>query len=367
LHVASYSSPWGTLVQLADGTFDYTAPTTTGSTQFTFSVTDGSLTSVPGTISFEIVNNACVGVVDEYAVLYDRSLIVDAASGVLANDLDDQAEVLTAVVLVSPQHGTLYMSSNGSFTYSPHAGYVGADGFKYVPSDGLVTGELTTVSISIENASPIATGDTYGLTNSATLDIPVESGLLENDYDSDEDSLHVDLVSGVSHGTLTLAANGSFIYIPTAGYFGVDSFTYQADDGAVGGKSDVVTAVLNVNNQKPIANSERYQIAHGDTLTTSAGDGVLANDWDPNFGAPLTADLITTISPSDAGTLAFNDDGSFTFAAANDFVGTARFTYRTENAVLQSDTVTVSGDVTDTAPVANADSYSTAHGTDLVV
>ncbi len=39
------------------------------------------------------------------------------------------------------------------------------------------------------------------------------------------------LVSGPAHGTLALAANGSFTYTPAANYNGPDSFTYKANDG----------------------------------------------------------------------------------------------------------------------------------------
>ena len=40
------------------------------------------------------------------------------------------------------------------------------------------------------------------------------------------------LVSGPAHGTLTINADGSFIYTPEANYNGTDSFTYMAmDDG----------------------------------------------------------------------------------------------------------------------------------------
>ena len=39
------------------------------------------------------------------------------------------------------------------------------------------------------------------------------------------------LVTTVSHGTLSLGANGGFTYTPTTGYTGPDSFTYRANDG----------------------------------------------------------------------------------------------------------------------------------------
>jgi len=42
----------------------------------------------------------------------------------------------------------------------------------------------------------------------------------------------VTLVSGPAHGTLTLGADGSFIYQPAAGFTGTDQFAYMVGDGA---------------------------------------------------------------------------------------------------------------------------------------
>ena len=59
------------------------------------------------------------------------------------------------------------------------------------------------------------------------------AGVLGNDADPDGDPLTAVLVSGPSHGTLTLNANGSFTYTPNANFNGTDSFTYRASDGTL--------------------------------------------------------------------------------------------------------------------------------------
>ncbi len=60
------------------------------------------------------------------------------APGVLANDtdIDTPAANLTASVLAAPTHGSLALLANGGFTYTPAAGYIGADSFAYRVSDG---------------------------------------------------------------------------------------------------------------------------------------------------------------------------------------------------------------------------------------
>ncbi len=54
------------------------------------------------------------------------------------------------------------------------------------------------------------------------------------------------LDADVSHGSLTLDADGSFLYAPTNGYSGADSFTYHANDGTL--DSNVVTVSIGVGN-----------------------------------------------------------------------------------------------------------------------
>ena len=67
---------------------------------------------------------------------------------------------------------------------------------------------------------------------------------MANDTDANGDPLTAVLNTNVTHGTLTLNANGSFLYTPTTAYTGPDSFTYHANDGAL--NSNVVTVSLTV-------------------------------------------------------------------------------------------------------------------------
>ncbi|MGA2254402.1 MAG: right-handed parallel beta-helix repeat-containing protein, partial [Thermoguttaceae bacterium] len=69
-----------------------------------------------------------------------------AAPGVLVNDTDPQGYPLTAILVSNPTHGTLSLSSNGSFTYTPNPGYLGADSFTYQASDGYITSSPVTIS-----------------------------------------------------------------------------------------------------------------------------------------------------------------------------------------------------------------------------
>ncbi|MEA2129819.1 MAG: extracellular elastinolytic metalloproteinase, partial [Solirubrobacteraceae bacterium] len=91
-------------------------------------------------------NGEPVGAADAYSVTSGSTL---NGSSVLANDSDPDGSPLTAVELSEPAHGTLSLAADGRFTYTPAAGFSGADAFTYVAYDGRATSAPTTVSIAV--------------------------------------------------------------------------------------------------------------------------------------------------------------------------------------------------------------------------
>jgi large repetitive protein len=82
------------------------------------------------------------------------------------------------------------------------------------------------------NDTPTAVDDAYSTAEDTTLTVNAQA-VLGDDSDPDDDSLNAVLVSGPSHGTLTLNADGSFTYRPEDDFNGSDSFTYRASDGSL--------------------------------------------------------------------------------------------------------------------------------------
>src|SRR5260221_14320510 len=85
---------------------------------------------------------------DSY-VIYKDSMTI-AAAGVLANDSDNDGDSLTASLVTGPSHGVLSLSANGGLTFSPTAGFFGADSFTYSASDGIAASHAT-VNLTITN------------------------------------------------------------------------------------------------------------------------------------------------------------------------------------------------------------------------
>ncbi len=81
-------------------------------------------------------------------------LTVNSNSGVLANDQDinlgQPGISLTAVLVSNPANGQLVLNTNGSFTYTPNAGFTSTDTFRYRDFDGFVnSANIATVSILV--------------------------------------------------------------------------------------------------------------------------------------------------------------------------------------------------------------------------
>lgn len=88
--------------------------------------------------------------------------------------------------------------------------------------------------------APVGLADTYS-TPVDTLLTVAAPGVLANDVDANGDALTAMLVSGTASGTLDLAGDGSFTYLPNAGFKGNDSFRYRASDGELVSASTLVT------------------------------------------------------------------------------------------------------------------------------
>jgi serine protease AprX len=102
-------------------------------------------------------NNPPVANNDSYSTNEDTPLSV-ASPGVLGNDTDPDGDSLTAAVVTGPTAGSLSLSANGSFTYTPTPNFNGADSFVYRADDGRGGTAQATVTITVNpvNDPPIA-------------------------------------------------------------------------------------------------------------------------------------------------------------------------------------------------------------------
>ena len=92
-----------------------------------------------------------------YLVAESEMLTVTAAQGLLVNDTDVDGDSLTAVLASGPSNAASFtLNPDGSFDYTPVAGFTGTDTFSYMPNDGTVNGNTATVTITVV-AKPVVT------------------------------------------------------------------------------------------------------------------------------------------------------------------------------------------------------------------
>ncbi len=302
-----------------------------------------------------VINNAPVAHDDAYQVNEDAILSVLPA-GVMANDTDADGDTLFATLVAGPIHGLLSFLADGSFTYVPAPDYNGLDGFTYTVSDGLAESAVATVTITVNpvNDAPIASDDLYSVNEDNPLAVSAP-GVLANDSDVDGDPLTAVLVQAPAHGTLALAANGSFMYVPALNFNGLDSFVYKANDGLADSVNATVTIMVMSVNDAPIANPDHYSLDEEGLLVVPAVRGVLANDTDAD-GDLLEALLVR--GPAH-GMLTLNPDGSFQYLGATGYSGIDSFAYEAADGLSESGVVFVTLTIrpVNHAPIARNDTY----------
>ena len=185
----------------------------------------------------------------------------DAINGnVLNNDTDIDGDTLTVTELngqaadvgsqvILASGALLTLNSDGSYSYDPNGqfdgledGQTATDSFEYTIGDGVAGVDSATVTITIDgvtpNTPPVAFDDSFSTGEGTTL----RGNVLNNDRDVDDDTLTAILGVGPSNGTLDFKEDGSFTYTPDDGFLGIDSFTYQANDGT----DDSPVATVNI-------------------------------------------------------------------------------------------------------------------------
>ncbi len=361
LNATSFSSPaHGSLNVSLDGSVTYVPdPDFVGTDTFSYYISNGHQTAWT-TATIDVVDAPPVANNDAYTLRAGSTLTVDAAHGLLANDIDSGGTV-DATSFSSPAHGSLSVSLDGSITYVPDYGFTGVDTFSYFISDGAQTA-WAVATLDVVDKAPVAAADYYRVRENSTLIVGAAKGLLANDFDPDGDPITATSFSSTSHGSLSVSLDGSFTYAPAANYVGADSFTYYISDGSLT-SSAVVT--LEDGETAVIANPDTFDVYAGATLTVSAANGLLVNDYPSTAQRGLSVHATSFSSPAH-GQLSVSLDGSVTYVPNAGFVGTDTFTYYISDGVSTASAVAAI-DVIQPSLVAAPDTFVTKANGSLTV
>ncbi|WP_168219024.1 tandem-95 repeat protein [Limnoglobus roseus] len=364
----------GTLTLNPDGSFTYVpAPAFFGTDTFTYAAVDGTGMTVTALVKLLVVqtNRPPTAADDVAAGDEDQIIGID----VLANDTDPDGNLLSALVLTQPAHGSAAVSANnGRVYYTPAANWFGTDTFTYRAFDGLVYSAPATVTVTVRpvDDAPIARPDSFDVLEDNTLTVGAP-GVLGNDTDIEGDPITAGLVTSPANGTLTLNADGSFTYTPNSNFNGQDRFTYRPSDGQLSGTPVTVTINVAPVNDPPVGNADFLTTYEDSSLNILPSD-LLKNDTDPEQN-PL---LIGSYTQPAHGTLtrAVSFIG-YVYRPNPNFFGTDTFTYRPSDTLSygpsdgqllgNETTVTITVVPVADAPVGVNDAYTVAEDGTLIV
>ncbi|HEV2862472.1 MAG TPA: Ig-like domain-containing protein [Pyrinomonadaceae bacterium] len=281
---------------------------------------------------------------DSYNATKGIALTINAP-GVLSNDTGTPSPTATAIAAgPTAQGGTVTLNSDGSFTYTPPAGFEGADTFNYTATNGLSPNDTATVTINVD-AGPAVT--TTSPANGATGVAP-NSNITVNftePVNATTGSFSVECPAG-SPQTFTLSASPAAGFtvnpaadLPAGTTCTVTVFAAQITDADSFDPPDQMAADYTFSfGTKPLAVDDMRSATGNVRINTAVtGYSVLANDQ----SGPGTAISAFDATTANGGQVTMNTStGTFTYDPPRGFTGTDSFNYTISNAA-GSDTGTV--------------------------
>jgi hypothetical protein len=269
-------------------------------------------------------NKAIIGVEDNFVTEKGKAI----SASLISNDQDpDSDEIAIDTMAVSnPTNGSLVIHSDGTYTYTPAANFVGKDEFKYSVCDKGSPITCDTVLVTIEVLQENTVNNIYATddTGLGEENQPVSGNLLVNDHDPEGDNRIINTTPIVNpqYGILTIDAMGAYIYTPNPSYIGNDRFLYEVCDNGSPVACDTASVNISI-----LAINEIIAINDINQTTTnkSVAGRILINDFDPESDQIILN--TTPIRTVKNGRLELKPDGTYIYTPNSGFAGSDYFDY----------------------------------------
>jgi len=319
---------------------------------------------------------------DEDAVIAGN-LFADNGSGT-DYDIDNDPLSTQATTLTSLYGGSVVISSNGDFTYTPSANFNGEDSFDYTVLDGQGGSDTATVTLTVNPVEdlPIAENDNFVAVEDTVLsgNLLVDNGNgSDNDPDGDQISVQVSSFVTAQGASVTLAANGDFTYTPALNFTGNDVFSYTLED--INGNTAIGTVNISVGsvNDAPIL-TNNGGTADEDTVFTVSAAMLSVFDTDNTPGQivftvnslPVNGLLAlngTALAVNDTFTMQNIIDSLVTFTPNANENGAFGFDFTVSDGIntLPSELFQMTINAVNDAPVSQNDSVTTYTNTPIAI
>ncbi|WP_164521812.1 putative Ig domain-containing protein [Sphingomonas sp. ABOLE] len=279
-----------------------------GADSFTYTATNSAGTSGAATVTITVSPPTAPTAANRSGVAIPYN------SGGTAIDLAASISgVHTSIaVAAAPAHGTTSVAGD-VVTYTPTAGYTGADSFTYTATGPGGTSAPGTVDLIVAVPAAPTVADRSGIA------VPIDGTGTAIDLSSAITGVHTSIavVTAPAHGTTSVAGD-VVTYTPAAGYSGTDSFTYTAT--GPGGTSAPGTVTVNVTTPAAptVADRSGVTVDYNSpgtpidlTASISGVYGSIAVATAPAHGSTSVSGNVVTYIPNSG----FFGPDSFTYAA----------------------------------------------------
>ncbi|RZJ96848.1 MAG: hypothetical protein EON88_05515, partial [Brevundimonas sp.] len=210
-----------------------------GADAFTYTATGPGGTSNVATVTLTVATPAAPVVIDRsgVAVAYNSAgTAIDLSASI--SGVHSSLGIATA-----PTHGAVSVAGD-VVTYTPAANYYGADSFTFTATGPGGTSNVATVSLTVANPPAPSVSAVSG------VDVGFESAGVAIDLSGAISGVHGSIAIDTAPANGTAMVSGEVVtYVPAAGYYGPDSFTYTAT--GPGGTSAPATVSLTVATPPP--------------------------------------------------------------------------------------------------------------------
>ena len=362
---------YGTFTLNANGSYTYTLNNNLGAVQglttgetlldvLPYKVTNILGAALNGSYAVTIHGTNDTPVAPSVSVSVQEDTLLLSSGIIAATDPDNTRDgIVSDLLSFTPQttaglYGTLTLNAAGAYTYTLNnslsvvqalrQGESLSETFNYTVKDqhgGITVGTLT-VNISGTNDLPVPTVQTASLTEDVKA---VALGSLRPVPDPDVNDI-VTFVPQSStaglYGTLTLNANGSYVYVlnnSSAAVQGLgpgesvtDTFAYAVSDGHGGTAASTLTLTINGTNDAPTVGTASASIGEEAAGPTNALSGLLPTPYDADIRDTVSF-VPQTNRAGTWGTLTLRADGTYTYAltdsAALHSLGAGQIAYDT--------------------------------------
>ena len=313
----------GVAVITDDGSLSFTPNADfAGTASFNYQVVDANNSvSNAGTITV-IVNELPTAADVALATCQDIIL-----NGTLASAVSGGLPPYSFALTNAPSNGSITLNQDGSFQYIPEQGFYGTCNFQFsvIDSNGCSSLPAQAIISVWENpsaqSSALETRENQSVTG--TLSHLVTGGLAPYSF----------IIEHVENGTVSLNADGSYIFNPAQDFSGIATITYHATDAHQGTSNSANISITVF--ELPVAAHATMSICQNGQLS-----GSLSNLVNKGTAPYIYSQVGTAVN----GVAVITDDGSLSFTPSADFAGTASFNYQVvdaNNSVSNAGTITV--------------------------